>query len=239
MSGRFTDQFKKAEFNGLFYRHFKPTEGSAKLPLFLFLHGVGECGTDNESQLWYPFFNDETSIFSQSSREKFPCHIIAPQAQDENRWVDMRDWGQSDLMLAKESTKSLNAVGELTRHFIENAEIDATRVYITGLSMGAFGVYELLIRNPDLFAAAVAICGGTDLKAVAAIRNVPLRVYHGNRDKVVPVDRSRSISDVLSPLNVDFEYVELDQVGHNAWEYAFRDETLLPWLFNQHRRISF
>jgi len=237
MSVRFSDLSNKNSFGSLPFRHYKSDSTGTKLPLIVFLHGVGECGTDNESQLWYPFFNDETSVFSASSLAKFPCHIIAPQAQDENRWVDIQDWGQQTVTLAEKSTDSLKLVAELTQNFLTRKDVDPNRIYITGLSMGAFGVYELLVRYPGLFCAAVAVCGGADTAAILKIKDVSLRVYHGNKDKVVPVSQSRAISRVLSPRLKTFEYVELDQVGHNAWEYAFRDESLFPWLFSCRREF--
>jgi predicted peptidase len=235
MSVRFTDQFIKATYRGLQYRHFKAISSHEKLPLIVFLHGVGECGTDNESQLWYPFFNDETSIFSKESIAAFPCHIVAPQAQDENRWVDIQDWGLESVTMHEEPTASLHSVVALVEHFLSRPDVDKARIYITGLSMGAFGVYELLVRYPKIFNAAVAVCGGADMAILPRIDDVALRVYHGNKDKVVPVSHSRSIDNALRSRLKSFEYFELDQVGHNAWEYAFRDESLLPWLFAQRR----
>ncbi len=233
MSVRFTDQFTKGKFGSLPYRHFKSKTTEQKIPLVIFLHGVGECGSDNESQLWYPFFNDETSVFSPASLAKYPCHIVAPQSQDDNRWVNIQDWGQSSVKLAPQATESLKAVAAFVMSLLARPDVDAKRVYLTGLSMGAFGVYELLIRCPELFSAAVAICGGADASAISKIRDISLRVYHGNKDKVVPVSQSRAIECALSARLKTFEYFELDQVGHNAWEYAFRDDTLFPWLFSQ------
>lgn len=237
MSGRFTEQFVKATFRELPYRHFMAKTSNEKLPLMVFLHGVGECGTDNESQLWYPFFNDDTSVFSKASLASFPCHILAPQAQDENRWVDIRDWGQESVTMPEEPTASLQSVVALVEHFLNRPDVDTERVYITGLSMGAFGVYELLVRYPNLFNAAVAVCGGADIATLSRIEGIALRIYHGKKDKVVPVSQSRSIDKALNKRLKSFEYFELDQVGHNAWEYAFRDESLFPWLFAQKRKV--
>jgi predicted peptidase len=236
MSARFTDQFVKATYRGLLYRHFKSKSSNEKLPLIVFLHGVGECGTDNESQLWYSFFNDETSVFSNASLAVFPCHIVAPQAQDENRWVDIQDWGQESISMSKEPTASLQSVVALVQSFLDRPDVDKERVFITGLSMGAFGVYELLARCPKLFSAAVAVCGGADITMLPKIKDVAVRVYHGNKDKVVSVSQSRSIDSTLKHRLKTFEYIELDQVGHNAWDYAFRDESLFPWLFAQRRK---
>ena len=237
MSARFTDQFVKATYRGLLYRHYKSKSSNEKLPLIVFLHGVGECGTDNESQLWYPFFNDETSVFSKASLAAFPCHIVAPQAQDENRWVDIQDWGQESVTMPEEPTASLQSAVALVQSFLDRPDVDTERVYITGLSMGAFGVYELLVRYPTLFNAAVAVCGGADTATLPKIKDIALRVYHGNKDKVVPVSQSRTIESSLNNQLKTFEYIELDQVGHNAWEYAFRDESLFPWLFAQRRPV--
>lgn len=226
--------FQKDQFAGMPYRYLPPmANGDQSLPLVVFLHGVGECGTDNESQLWYPFFSDESSVFGSKSLQQFPCHVVAPQAQDDNRWVDIVDWGQSVIQMASEPTLALSNVVKMLDAYSSSHNIDRNRIYLCGLSMGAFGVYELLARYPKLFAAAVGVCGGADLHSADAIAKTPLRIYHGNRDKVVPVSLSTDLAAALKTRQPSVQFIELDQVGHNAWEYAFRDPTLFPWLFNQ------
>lgn len=236
MTGRITPaDYQKKTFGSLSYRYLPPQESSDKmpLPLFIFLHGVGECGTDNESQLWYPFFSDETAVFSRQSLSQFPCHVIAPQAQDDNRWVDIQDWGREVVSLAPTPTPALASVLELIEHLTSIGVADPRRVYLTGLSMGAFGVYDILGRAGELIAAAVAVCGGADLRTVPQLRQTPLRIYHGDRDKVVPVTLSRTLFSDLTAKKANASYIELEQTGHNAWEFAFRDPNLMPWLFSQ------
>lgn len=236
MSLRITPaNYRKDHLGALPYRHLVPVdyEVGRKYPLIVFLHGVGECGTDNESQLWYPFFSDDASVFGGDSLTRYQCHVIAPQAQDDNRWVDIQDWSLESVALATKPTQALASVLALVHAFIAAGETDPDRIYLMGLSMGAFGVYDLLAREPDLFAGAVAVCGGSDLSTVSQLKQTRLKIYHGARDKVVPVSLSRSLYDQLKKTNADVSYQEFDHVGHNVWENAFRDETLFPWLWGQ------
>jgi predicted peptidase len=234
MTSRVTPgDYQKRALGPLQYRYLAPlrAEAGRRYPLVIFLHGVGECGTDNESQLWYPFFSDESSIFSASQLGAFPCHVVAPQAQDDNRWVDIHDWSRSEVVLAPGPTPALASVIDLVRNLSSAHDVDPGRIYLTGLSMGAFGVYELLVRAGELFAAAVAVCGGADFGTVDRIRQTPLRIYHGARDKVVPVELSRVLYEALRAMGAGVVYQELEQTGHNAWEYAFRDPELMRWMF--------
>lgn len=229
--------YEKRTFRQLSYRYLSPRNKNSetRYPLVVFLHGVGECGTDNESQLWYPFFSDETSVFGAQSLHTYPCHIVAPQAQDDNRWVNIQDWSRTSVALSERPTAALSAVLDLVHELANHSDVDASRLYLTGLSMGAFGVYDLLARSQNLFAAAVAVCGGADLSTVDRLKQTPLRIYHGARDKVVPVELSRDLSRALQQVGVPFVYNELEQTGHNAWEFAFRDPDLMPWLFRLQR----
>lgn len=239
MSVRITPaDYRKDHFNGLPYRHLWPVDFAVGrlYPLIVFLHGVGECGIDNESQLWYPFFADDSSVFGGQSLTQYKCHVVAPQAQDDDRWVDIQDWSRDSVTFAEHPTRALASVLELIDSLVANGDVDRDRIYLMGLSMGAFGVYDLLVRQPDLFAAAVAICGGADLRVIDRLKKTPIKIYHGARDKVVPVELSRSLYAELKRSGGKVSYQEFEQVGHNVWENAFRDETLFPWLFTLLKR---
>jgi predicted peptidase len=109
-------------------------------------------------------------------------------------------------------------------------------VYLVGLSMGAFGVYDLIARRPDTFAAAVAICGAGDVAQAARLKAVPLWIAHGALDRGVPVERSRAMQDALVAARGAPIYREYADAGHDVWNRALAEPELISWLFAQARR---
>jgi predicted peptidase len=112
--------------------------------------------------------------------------------------------------------------------------IDGDRLYVMGLSMGGYGTWDLIQRYPDLFAAAVPICGGGDESSADRIK-APVWAFHGDQDQAVPVARSRNMIDALKKAGRQPKYTEYPGVGHDSWRNAFADKELLTWLFAQKR----
>src|SRR5262249_5923284 len=141
------------------YRLMKPEgyDASKKYPLVIFLHGAGERGTDNEKQL----VHGVPQFASKENREKYPCFLIAPQCPDKQSWVNV-DWSAEPHTIPKEPAESAKLVLNLIQSLQKEYSVDPKRIYITGLSMGGYGTWDLLARKPELFAAAVPICGGGD-----------------------------------------------------------------------------
>lgn len=111
--------------------------------------------------------------------------------------------------------------------------VDADRIYITGLSMGGMGTFEMVHRWPGRFAAALPICGGGNTAAYdKRVKDVAFRVYHGDADAVVDVTLSRKMVERLKILRVkNVEYTEYPSVNHNSWDKAFADPDFLAWMF--------
>ena len=217
------------------YRLMSPpnVEEGKKYPLVLFLHGAGERGTDNEKQLKY----FPAQMAQPRWREKFPCYVLAPQCRNDARWVEV-DWTIPDTHQAPEipgdQMKVVMVILELT---LEDESIDQSRIYLTGLSMGGYGTWDLAMRNPELFAAIAPICGGADNSKVGVLKGKPIWVAHGDADTVVPVSRARLALDALKAAGGNAVYVELPGVGHNSWTPSYSDtDGLVPWLFRQRRR---
>jgi predicted peptidase len=209
-----------------------------KYPLILFLHGAGERGNDNRSQLTHgsKFFIDS------ANRNAYPAIVIFPQCPAEGYWssVDLKR-NTSPFTLQFDYTKPiappLQAAIELVQKMIATEGIDKSRVYITGLSMGGMGTFEAVYRYPDLFAAAVPICGGADVKAYdKRVSKIPFRVFHGEQDAVVDVKHSREIVKKLMVLNTTVEYIEYPEVNHNSWDNAFAEPDFLSWMFSKKRK---
>jgi predicted peptidase len=206
-------------------------EPSRRYPLVLFLHGAGERGNDNVAQLKFlPAWMAEPAF-----REKHPCFLLAPQCRMDERWVDVSWADKASVPQAAEPTTDLRAVVAMLDLVMQSHPVDPDRVYLTGLSMGGYGTWDLATRHPQRFAALVVICGGGDERSAARIAGIPTWVAHGNADTVVPVERSRSMVRAIEAAGGRPTYVEMPGVEHDAWTPTYRAPAFLDWLFAQRR----
>jgi predicted peptidase len=124
--------------------------------------------------------------------------------------------------------------------------IDKSRLYLTGQSLGGFGTWDVIIRRPDVFAAAVPLCGsgivkGFPFRTVYApadferIKDLPIWVFQGTDDTTVPPNGPRQTVAALRKVGSKVRYMEYPGVGHQVWERAYLDPELVAWLFAQHR----
>jgi predicted peptidase len=104
--------------------------------------------------------------------------------------------------------------------------------------MGGYGTWHALALRPGFFAAAVPVCGGADLKSAEKIKDVPIWVFHGDKDNAVPVARSREMVEALKKAGGSPKYTEYPGVGHNSWDKAYADPEMFAWLFAQKRKKS-
>ena len=210
---------------------------SKSYPLVVFLHGAGERGNDNEKQL----IHGVKTFLDTAARRKFPCIVIAPQCPAEDYWGSVKVGRSSspptfDFNYSYKTTKALDATIELIKQTIKKEAVDKNRVYITGLSMGGMGTLEALYRQPKLFAAAVAVCGGADVEAYGKKQaKIPLWLFHGSKDSVVDVVFSQNLYDKMKQIHAKIKYKEYPGVDHNSWDNAYAEPELLPWLFKQKR----
>ena len=213
------------------YRLLPPESITAgkRYPLVIFLHGAGERGNDNLSQLKY----FPTWMAEQSARQAHPCFVLAPQCRDEQKWVDV-DWDSLDSTPQSPTpTVDMLAVIAAIEDTLRREPIDPARIYLTGLSMGGYGSWDLAARMPDRFAAVRPICGGGDEATAAKIKDLPIWCFHGDADTAVRVDRSRTMIEALRAAGGAPKYSELAGVGHDSWTPAYRDPDVLTWLFAQ------
>ncbi len=213
------------------YRLLTPApSGATKFALVVFLHGAGERGDDNTAQLVHGVRE------FVKNRSTYPCYLIAPQCPANSSWARIRRAEGGPKSDAGEATTPLRLTLELIDQMIKQEPIDTDRIYITGLSMGGFGTWHALALRPDFFAAAVPICGGADLSTAEKIKNVPVWVFHGDKDASVPVARSREMVEALKKAGGSPKYTEYPGVGHNSWDKAYADPELMKWLFAQKRK---
>ena len=196
------------------YLIFLPKSYKAKgagVPLILFLHGSGERGKDLEKvKAWGPPAIAETD-------PDFPFMVISPQLADGEAWHALALKGLLDQVLAKYN-------------------VDRRRVYLTGLSLGGYGAWDLASRYPDYFAAVAPICGGGIARSVGSMRAVPTWVFHGKMDDVVPEEESARMVAALQAAGGDVRYTVLPEGGHiDAWVHAYDKAGLFEW-FMQHSR---
>ncbi len=201
------------------YLFYKPkTNHTEKLPLILFLHGMGSRG------------DDLTSIRIQGlpmhieNGADYPCIIVSPQCPQTKTWIDLY--------------RELN---RLIDEILETYSVDRERIYITGLSMGGFGTWRMLLENPDRFAAAAPICGGMiealyNPELLKAIINIPIWNFHGDADSVVPVENSDYLVKTLKEMGAKIRYTRYPGVDHDSWTETYANPALLQWMLSKTRK---
>jgi predicted peptidase len=251
------DAFQKASLadaaSGLVmpYRLFVPRlEPGRKYPLVLFLHGGGENGTDNEKQL---HGTEGATVWAKPAEQAVrPAYVLAPQSRPYRSTDPSQPLGGFGITRNAQAERYMDealvpsadvkmAVKVLEKVLAENPAIDRKRVYVTGLSQGGFGTWNIALLRPDLFAAAVPIAGGGDPSRMQRLVNMPVWAFHGEADPVVPVSYSRSSVAALRALGGQVRYTEypsdtyFDPYEHFSWVYAYGSEEMRAWLFRQAR----
>ena len=219
------------------YRLLRPEASSSdqrdghRYPLVLFLHGAGERGNDNSKQLKYL----PTWLAEPDLRRRHPCFVLAPQCRMDERWVDVSWADAKSTPQPAAPTVDLAAATKALQETLVREAVDPARIYLTGLSMGGFGTWDLSARQPDRFAAILPICGGGDERVAARIATLPIWCFHGDADTAVAVERSRAMIAAVKTAGGRPIYSELAGVGHDSWTPAYRDRFVLDWLFSQRR----
>lgn len=197
-------------------------------PLLIFLHGAGERGVDNAAQL------SHGKEFMRRAAQDHGCFVLAPQCPPDLLWSG-HHWEDKEHGLTEKPSEPMRLLLETVAQLRTTYRIDANRLYIMGLSMGGFGVWDAIQRQPDRFAAAVPICSGGDETKTARLARLPIWAFHGDRDSVVPVRRSRDMIAAIQSVGGKPRYTEYPGVDHGSWVPTFNEPELLPWLTRQKR----
>lgn len=209
------------------YRQFMSDyDGKSKYPLVIFLHGSGERGDDNEAQLKWGVMNFASSHVMKNHQ---PI-VIAPQCPEGLSWGN---YDYEKMIMKSEPTKPMELLLELIEQAKENLPVDPGRIYITGLSMGGYGTYDALAREPNLFAAAVPVCGGGDVSKAATFAHIPMWIFHGAKDDVVSPQLSHDMVEALTKAGATPGYTQYPEAGHFSWVPAYSDMMMMDWLFSQ------
>lgn len=198
-------------------------------PLVLFFHGAGERGTDNA----LPLKHGPLAFARKSLQERHPCFVLVPQCPKNRRWVEV-DWKLLRHEMPDTPSRPMRAALQLLERVQAGYSIDPGRLYVTGLSMGGFGTWDLVTRYPERFAAAVPVCGGGDERLAARLAKLPIWAFHGLEDMVVRAERSQNMIKAIRLAGGSPKFTEYPKVGHNAWDFAYGDEAMFEWLFAQY-----
>ncbi|MFI8377487.1 prolyl oligopeptidase family serine peptidase [Leeuwenhoekiella sp. NPDC079379] len=203
-------------------------------PLILFLHGAGERGSDNTSQLTHG-----ANVFATTgNRNAFPAIVIFPQCPADSYWANVDvDRTKSPVGITfhpeKKPAPHLKMAVELVDSFIKERKVDTSRIYVGGLSMGGMGTYEIVQRNPKKFAAAIAICGAGSIDEVKKYATqTPFWVIHGADDNVVDPVYSLQMAQALLKAGAKPRVTVYEHANHNSWDSAFAEPDFLQWLFS-------
>lgn len=229
---KYGEYTKKGIEEKLLYRIYIPENAENRnLPVMVFLHGIGERGYDNEVQLNVGFAKP---YIEKEFAEEFPAIFIVPQCPGEGLWAPLHLKNAEPYPDELGETDTFKLLVSLIEETCEKYNADRSRIYITGLSMGGFGTWNMIMNHPDLFAAAVPICGGGDFEKADRIVDLPIRAYHSADDPVVPVECTRALARSLEGHNAkDFIYIEFENLGHGCWDAVYEDRTMLEWLFSK------
>lgn len=225
--------------DGLPYRLFTPVnyDAAQKYPLVVYLHGAGQRGTDNMRQTteWNSML---AWLLDAQNRAQYPAFIIAPQISGNQQWVDW-SWGQrtSYSVDTLAETPYLQRVRAAITALQAEFSIDADRIYAMGVSMGGYGTWDLLTRNPQLFAGGISADGGAPAKSAARLRNMAIWFFHNADDGTVPIDTEREMYAALAAAGGRPIFSEWASGGHNANARLWRHPEIWPWLFSQRRML--
>lgn len=194
--------------NYLLYLPKDYNESEKNFPLVLFLHGAGERGTDIEKVKTHGL----PKLIHQG--KDFPFIVVSPQCPDDIFW-------NTDILIS------------LLDEVIAKYEVDTSRIYVTGLSMGGHGTWELAIRQPNRFAAIAPVCGWTDTSKACLISNIPAWVFHGAKDNVVPVKAAEDMVDALRKCGSNVKLTIYPEANHDSWTETYNNDELYKWFLDQ------
>ena len=180
-------------------------------PLVVFLHGSGERG--KSTRVLRKF-----GPAAQVERGRiFPFILLTPLCSKYESW-------------------NLPALESLITDISRRYRVDTARIYLTGLSMGGHAAWALAARNPGRYAAVVPICGEGETGWAPRLKHLPIWVFHGALDPVVPVQRSQEMVDAIRKIGGKPKLTLYPKVAHESWTPAYADESLYRWMLKQRRR---
>ena len=217
-------QWQAGYFNGLPYRVLFPAGYDPShyvYPLVLFLHGDGDEGTDNVSQL-----RDVLNVLAADydMRSKVPLIMLAPQCPTTDIWGN--PWSST-------ATPTETLTVELTQLLVSALPVDPTRVTVTGLSIGGIGAWDMINRYPSLFGVAAPIAGAGNVLDAPNLVNVPILAVHGGADLNIPPTFDEAMYAAIQSLGGKMQYIELPGAAHDVWDATYTQTAFWQWVVSQ------
>ena len=221
----------------------KADPNGGKVPVVVFLHGYGQCGVDNSFTI-----NEMSNIQRYLDGAGGPSgyKLLVPQCPNDVKWAEF-SMNSTTCTFQDKPSAALQAVFDLLDAYAAMSDVDADRIYVTGLSMGGHGTWDAICRRPDFFAAAMPCCGGGDPACAADIAHVPVLAVHNRGDPTIPVEQTEGIVTALRALGSDVIFEKLENNSHDAWTtcYATEDDVTagapnhrFVWMFAQNRATN-
>lgn len=238
------ETFVSSDNTSLPYRLYVPEDYNPEkeYSFLLFLHGAGNRGSDNESQvsvhtgLLNRIIGGETITYNgtqiDASKEFI---IVAPQCAKDKQWVDTPWTKVPDPSYELDNmpqSQYLTAVVELVSKMQETYNLNSSRMYVSGLSMGGFGTWDLIMRYPDLFAAAIPMGGAGDCSKAEIIKNTPVWTFHQIHDPLVASDGTVAMVKALTEVGAEVKFTPYFDTVHNAWTKGYAEPDMLNWLYS-------
>lgn len=197
------------------YLFYQPSEleENQKPPLLLFLHGGGESGDDLSRVLTH----GPPKRIAEGHR--YPMIVVSPLNPDKKGF-----WDEDRL-------------ARFLDELLPSINFDEERVYLAGMSRGAYGGYRLVMENPDRFAAMVALCGAAPSPYAGWLGKIPVWIIHGEKDPVIPVSESQRMAEALREKGGNVRLTLHPESEHDVWTQTFEGTGVEEWLL-QHKRST-
>ena len=186
-------------------------ESTEKQPVLIFLHGKSLSGTDLNRVRRYGVLR------AMDKGRKIPAIVVAPQVAKGN-------WNPDKVL-------------EVLEYVKKNYNVDESRIYVCGMSLGGYGTLHFAGKHADKITAAVAICGGGNVKDGCKLATIPLWIQHGDVDHIVPMSESKKVVKKKKKCdeNADVTLTIIKGGNHGNVERLFHEDAMYDWLFQQKR----
>lgn len=218
--------YKNSRRETMPYRLFIPAsyDKTKKYPVVIWLHGAGGAGDDNLLQISGDQIPGTRLWTKAENQARHPAFVLVPQST--GGWAST-----SGTQLSDEERLVVEILNGLKSEF----SIDSKRIYVAGQSNGGFGTWDMISKRPELFAAAIPLCGGGNPILASNLIFMPIWAFHGDKDDVIPVEESRQMIAAIKKLGGIPRYTEYKGADHDVWTPAFKEPALVDWLFAQHK----
>lgn len=236
----FMKQFFIEKTDTLPYRILVPDkyDPENKYPLIIFLHGSGERGNDNEKQLAHG-----AELFLRDSiRKKYPAIVVFPQCSDNSNWSNVNIVTDSvsskrtiQFFSNSKPTVAMSLLINLVDDLKHKYSVQNKKIYVIGLSMGGMGAFEIVRRKPNLFAAAMPICGGANPATARSLLKTKWWIFHGEKDDVVNPQYSKDMATAILNEGGTAKLTIYPDANHNSWDSAFAESNFMQWMFSNRK----